>query len=83
MITHQEGQRYGDIIREYPPIGAQFTKNRGYVTAENSYISQAMQMKVWAVRQEYAWLDPRTNPKNHVDPTKFEYLEPVELRAKN
>ena len=41
-ITHQEEQRYGDIIREYPPIGAQFTKNGGYVTTENSYISQVM-----------------------------------------
>ena len=82
-IMHQEEQRYDNIIRKYPPIGAQFIKNRGYVTTENSYVSQVMQMKVWAVRQEYTWLDPRTNSKNHVDPTKFEYLEPVGSRTKN
>ena len=82
-ITHQEGQRYGNIIRKYLSIGAWFIKNKGYVTAENDYISWAMQMKVWAVRQEYTQLDPRMNLKNCVDLTKFEYLEPVGLRAKN
>ena len=82
-IMHQEEQRYGDIVREYPPIEAQFIKNEGYVTTENSYVSQVMQMKVWAVRQEYVWLDLRTNSKNHVNLIKFEYLEPVEPEAKN
>ena len=83
LITHWEGWRYDDIVRKYPPIGAQFIKNEGYVTAENSYVSWAMWMKVWAIRQEYTWLDPRMNLKNCVNPIKFEYLEPVELGVKN
>ena len=37
-ITHWEEWRYSDIVREYLLIEAQFTKNRGYVTAENDYI---------------------------------------------
>ena len=52
-ITHQEEQRYGNIIREYLSIKTQFTKNEEYVTAENDYILQVMWMKVWVVRQEY------------------------------
>ena len=83
LITHWEGWRYGDIVREYLPIETWFTKNGGYVTAENSYVSQAMWMKVWAVRQEYMWLDLRTNPQNCVDPAKFDYLESVRSRVKN
>ena len=82
-ITHQEEWRYNNIVREYSPIETWFTKNEGYVTAENSYISQVMWMKVWAVRQEYVWLDLRMNFQNHVDLTKFDYLEPVRSRVKN
>ena len=82
-ITYQEEQRYGDIIRKYPPIEAWFTKNGGYVTTENGYISWAMWMKVWAVRQEYTWLNLRMNFKNHVNLIKFDYLEPVKPRVKN
>ena len=83
LITHQEGQRYDDIIREYLSIETWFIKNREYVTAENSYISWVMWMKVWAVRQEYMWLDLRTNLKNCVNLIKFDYLESVRLRVKN
>ena len=61
LITYWEGWRYDNIVREYLSIEAQFTKNREYVTAENDYVSQVMQMKVWAVRQEYMWLDLRMN----------------------
>ena len=82
-ITHQEEQRYSDIVREYSLIETQFTKNEEYVTTENDYVLQAMQMKVWAVRQEYMQLDSRTNSQNHVNFTKFDYLEPVESRIKN
>ena len=46
LITYQEEQRYDDIVREYLSIETWFTKNREYVTAENSYISWVMQMKV-------------------------------------
>ena len=83
LITHQEGQRYDNIIRKYLPIGAWFIKNREYVITENSYVSWAMWMKVWAVRQEYVWLDLRTNFKNCVNLIKFEYLESVEPETKN
>ena len=83
LITHWEEQRYDNIVREYPPIEAQFIKNRGYVTTENSYVLWVMWMKVWAVRQEYAWLDLRMNFKNCVNFTKFDYLEPVRPRVKN
>ena len=82
-ITHQEEWRYDDIVREYSSIKAQFTKNEEYVITENSYISQVMQMKVWAVRQEYVWLDLRMNSQNCVDFTKFDYLESVKSRVKN
>ena len=82
-ITHQERWRYDNIIREYLSIKTQFTKNREYVITENNYISQVMQIKVWAVRQEYTQLDSRTNFKNHVNFIKFDYLESVRLRVKN
>ena len=82
-IMYWEEQRYDNIIRKYLPIRAQFTKNKGYVTTENSYVSQVMQMKVWAVRQEYVQLDSRTNLKNHVNLIKFDYLESVKSRVKN
>ena len=37
-----EEQRYDNIVKEYSSIKAQFIKNEGYITAENSYISQVM-----------------------------------------
>ena len=83
LIMHQEEWRYDNIIREYSSIKTQFTKNREYVTAENDYISWVIQIKVWAVRQKYAWLDFRINSQNHVNLIKFDYLESVELRVKN
>ena len=82
-ITYWEEWRYDDIIREYLPIETWFIKNREYITTENSYISWAMWMKVWAVRWEYMWLNLRINLKNHVDSIKFDYLESVEPRVKN
>ena len=82
-ITHQEEQRYDNIIRKYSSIKTWFIKNREYVTTENSYISWVMQIKVWAVRQEYVWLDLRTNLKNCVNLIKFKYFESVESEAKN
>ena len=82
-ITYQEEWRYGDIVRKYLSIKAWFTKNEEYVITENDYILWVMQMKVWAVRQEYMWLDLRTNPQNHVNFTKFNYLESVKSRVKN
>ena len=45
-ITHWEGWRYDNIVREYSSIKTQFTKNEEYVTAEDSYVSQVMQIKV-------------------------------------
>ena len=42
-----------------------------------------MQIKVWAVKQKYAWLDFRINLKNCVNSTKFNYLKFVKLRVKN
>ena len=45
-ITNQEEQRYDNIIKEYLSIEAWFTKNKEYVTAENDYILQVMQMKI-------------------------------------
>ena len=83
LITYQEEQRYDNIVREYLPIEAQFTKNEGYVTTENDYVSWVMWMKVWAIRQEYMWLDLRMNSQNHVNSAKFDYLEPVRSRVKN
>ena len=46
MIVGQEGHEYSDIICEYLSIESRFIKNEGYVTSENDFISQAMQMKV-------------------------------------
>ena len=42
-----------------------------------------MQIKVWAVRQEYTWLDLRINLKNCMNFIKFKYLESVESEVKN
>ena len=82
-IIGREGREYSDIVREYPPIGSKFTKNGGYVTPENGFISRELRMKVWAIRQEYQRLDPRKNPTSLKDPTKFDYLEPIGPKAKN
>ena len=83
LITYQEEQRYDDIVKEYLSIKAWFIKNREYVTAENNYVLQVMQIKVWAVRQEYTQLDLRTNSQNYVNFIKFKYLEFVRSEAKN
>ena len=42
LITYWKEWRYNNIIREYSSIKTWFTKNEGYVTAENDYISQVM-----------------------------------------
>ena len=42
-----------------------------------------MWMKVQVVRQKYTQLDLRTNFKNYVNSTKFNYLESIRLRVKN
>ena len=83
LIMHWEEWRYNNIIRKYLSIEVWFTKNEGYVTAENDYILQVMWIKVWAVRQEYTWLDLRTNFQNYVNFIKFEYCEPVRSETKN
>ena len=83
LIMHQEEWRYDNIIREYSSIKTQFTKNREYIITENDYVSQVMQMKVWAVRQEYMQLDLRINLQNHENLIKFDYLESVRSRVKN
>ena len=83
LITHWEGQRYDNIVREYLSIKAWFTKNKEYVTAEDDYVSWVMWIKVWAVKQEYTWLNLRINSQNCVNLTKFNYLESVESRVKN
>ena len=83
MIVGQEGCEYSDIVCEYLPIGSRFTKNGGYVTPKNGFILWAMWMKVWVIWQEYHHLDPRKNSTSLVDLTKFNYLEPIESKAKN
>ena len=82
-IIYWEEWRYDNIVREYSSIETQFIKNKEYVTAENDYILQVMKMKVWVVRQEYAWLDLRTNLKNYIDLIKFKYLELIDSSVKN
>ena len=42
MIIKQKDCEYSDIICEYSPIKLRFTKNREYITPENSFISQVM-----------------------------------------
>ena len=39
IIIEQEDCEYSDIICEYLPIELRFTKNEGYVTSENDFIS--------------------------------------------
>ena len=41
-ITYWEEWRYDNIIRKYLSIKTWFTKNEGYVTAENDYVLQVM-----------------------------------------
>ena len=49
MIVGQEGCEYSNIIRKYSPIESRFTKNEGYVTLKNDFISWAMWMKIWVI----------------------------------
>ena len=58
---YQEEQRYSDIVRKYLSIKTWFTKNKEYIITENDYVLWVMWIKVWTIRQEYAWLDLRTN----------------------
>ena len=83
MIIGREGCEYSDIIHKYSPIESRFTKNRGYVTLKNDFISWAMWMKVWVIQQEYHHLDSRKNSTSLVDLMKFNYLESIEPKAKN
>ena len=53
LITYWEEYRYNNIVREYLLIKTWYTKDKRYITAENNYILQVMQMKVWVIRQEY------------------------------
>ena len=39
MIIKQEGCEYSDIICEYLPTESRLTKNEGYITPENDFIS--------------------------------------------
>ena len=83
MIIEWEGHKYSNIIYEYLSTESKFTKNERYVTSENSFISQAMQMKVWVIWQEYHHLNPRKNSSSLVDSMKFDYLESIGPKAKN
>ena len=83
MIIGQEGHEYSDIICEYSSIWSKFTKNEGYVTPKNDFISWAMWIKIWVIQQEYHCLNSRKNLTSLVDLMKFEYLEPIEPKAKN
>ena len=83
MIIGQEGCEYSDIICEYLPIESKFTKNEGYVTSENDFISWAMWIKIWVIQQEYHHLNSRKNLTSLVDLMKFKYLESIESKTKN
>ena len=83
MIVEQEGCEYSDIIHEYLSTESRFTKNERYVISENSFISQVIWMKIWAIQQEYHHLNLRKNSSSLVDLTKFNYLELIESKAKN
>ena len=45
-ITQHKGRDYKNMIWEYSLTEAWFTKNRDYITANNSFISQKLQMKI-------------------------------------
>ena len=83
MIIGWEGHEYSDIVCEYLPIKSRFTKNEGYVTPENDFISLTMWMKIWVIQQEYHCLNSRKNLTSLVDLMKFEYLESIEPKTKN
>ena len=83
MIVGQEGHKYSDIIHEYSFIESRFTKNEEYVTSENSFILQAMWIKIWVIQQEYHCLNLRKNLTSLVDLMKFNYLESIESKIKN
>ena len=83
IIVGQEGHKYSDIVCEYSSIKLRFTKNEGYVTSENDFISQAMWMKIWVIQQEYHCLNLRKNLTSLVDLMKFDYLKPVRSKSKN
>ena len=83
MIIEWKGHKYNNIICEYLSTESKFTKNKRYVTSENSFISQAMQIKVWVIWQEYYHLNSRKNSSSLVDSMKFDYLESIGPKAKN
>ena len=82
-IIGWEGHKYSNIICEYLFIESRFTKNRGYITSENSFISHVMWMKVWMIQQEYYHLNSRKNFNSLVNSIKFNYLKSIEPKAKN
>ena len=49
IIIEQESHKYSNIIYEYLPTESKFIKNKSYVISENSFISQAMWIKVWVI----------------------------------
>ena len=83
MIIKRKDHEYSDIMCEYSPTKSKFTKNRGYVTSENSFISQEMWIKIWAIWQEYQYLNLRKNLNSLINLMKFNYLESIELKTKN
>ena len=83
MIIEWEGCKYCNIICEYLSIKSRFTKNEKYITSKNEFISWVMQMKIWAIQQEYHHLNLRKNLISLVDSTKFDYLESIKSKTKN
>ena len=83
IVIEWEDHKYSNIICEYSSIESRFTKNRGYITPENSFISCVMWMKVWVIQQEYHRLNSRKNSNSLVNSIKFNYLESIESKAKN
>ena len=83
IIIIWEGYKYSDIICKYLPTESRFTKNEGYITFKNDFISWAMQMKIWVIQQEYHHLNSRKNSSSLVDSMKFNYLESIESKTKN
>ena len=63
---------YQNILLEHPPKGSAFTTTGGYVITDCGYIPRELRKKVWKLREEYAWRDPR-------DPKDFRFVgEPRE-----
>ena len=65
---------FRDIVWEVSPSEFRFTINEGYVTLNRAHIPVTLQIKVWALRAEYAKRDSVLYSEMRYDSRLFQYV---------